>query len=114
MQKAADRSRPTAVELKVWMYRPISGSAQTLAANISPTVLPVSVPPQRCKKKGRQPSGPTSALAKEAASAIRAAIPSPARTSLATASQLSHSPRVRTLSKKGRKLWSPSKTSSST
>ena len=33
--EAADFSRPTAVLLKVWINRPISGLAQTLAANKS-------------------------------------------------------------------------------
>ena len=110
---AADFSRPTAVLLNVWMKRPISGFAHTLAASIRPTVLPDSVPPQRCTKNGRPPSGFTSTDANADARITRANTLF-CRMPRAMPSHFSMLPRFFTLSKKVRKFASPSNTSSST
>src|SRR5574344_1164376 len=50
----------------------MEGFAHTLAANISPTVLPASVPPHTWTKNGRPPVGSTNTDANEAASRILA------------------------------------------
>ena len=66
-KNAAVISCPTIVLLKVVTYSPSLGHAQTDAAIINPTVLPVSVPPHACKKNGNRPHGSRMMLANDAA-----------------------------------------------
>ena len=96
------------------MYRPISGLAQTDAASIRATVLPVpDSPPHRCTKNGREPQGLTKGEAKLAANTMRA-ITFPWRRERTKSSHAWRLPVLLMLSKIERKFKSPSKTRPST
>src|SRR5574344_1573605 len=112
-RKEAVISCPTSVELNVVQNSPIFGHAQTLAAIINPTVLPVSVPPHAWRKNGSSPHGSRITLANDAA---RNSLPGDfsLRKLRMTFTHASRLPLDLTAPKMCLKLVSPSKTRSST
>ena len=106
-------SCPTRVLLNVVTYSPKLGFAHTLAAVSKSTDFPTSVPPQKWQKNGSNPHGCKITLAKDAANAIRAT-PFSALNSRIASTHFSRLPLDFTELKMCLKLFSPSKTNSST
>ena len=113
LRKEAVISWPTLVLLKVRIKSPNLGHAQTLAAIINPTVLPVSVPPHAWRKNGSSPHGSRITLANDAA---RNSLPGDLslRKFRMTFTHASRLPLDLTAPKMCLKFVSPSKTRSST
>ena len=103
-------SRATSVVLKSPMYRDSPGFAQTEAPNISVTVLPPSVSPQRSTKNGRAPTSLIRILAKLAANIIFGSILPVARTFFTCSYHSVLLPPTLILSYNCRNLISPSNT----